>query len=803
MGFDRLLQSWWLLSISLLVPLNLQNWANAESQLPCYFIFGDSLSDNGNNNNLVTLAKVNYPPYGIDFPKGPTGRFSNGRNMQDIIVELLGFKDSMPPFVKAKGINILKGVNYASGSAGIRDESGRQLGARISLNEQIKNHGIIIKRITRILGNDSSTKKLLSRCIYSVQIGSNDYINNYFKPEFYNTSRQYTPEQFAAVLVQQYSQQIKILYDNGGRKFGLYGLGLLGCTPNAIATYGTNGSLCVDKLNNAATLFNDRLLPLVKELNTNLTDAKFSYLNPAPDPKLKGLFLNYFFSCFTVTNGSCCTAGGGGGELCIPHSKPCNDRNRFVFWDGVHPTDAFNEALAKSAYGTNSSTQAYPFNIQKLADLCTLFLPCSLPQLTFFLVPTFHLSHLFIFPLSSASLLIYLSSFVSSMANLASKCQPWLLLLVSFLLVSNIQNCSDAEPQVPCYFIFGDSLSDDGNNNNLATTAKVNYSPYGIDFPKGPTGRFTNGRTMQDIIVQLLDLQEFIPPFATSRGKEILKGVNYASGSAGILNETGEQLGDRISMNMQLSNHQIIISTIAEILGKCSASKLLSKCIYAVQIGSNDYINNYFMPEFYNTSRLYTPEQYAAYLIEQYAKQIKNLYNNGARMLALFGIGSIGCTPNAIAVYGTNGSACVEKLNNAAQLFNERLISLVDELNSNLTNAKFTYLNPSGTSFANSLGFTVTNASCCEIASDGELCVPDSDPCADRSQYVFWDAVHTTEAWNLVIATEAYSTQSSTEAYPLNIQNMAQLQSNNEGDTICQWSVLRENSRKTTKSDSV
>lgn len=42
--------------------------------------------------------------------------------------------------------------------------------------------------------------------------------------------------------------------------------------------------------------------------------------------------------------------------------------------------------------------------------------------------------------------------------------------------------------------------------------------------------------------VQLLDFEEFIPPFATARGIEILKGVNYASGSAGILNETGEQL---------------------------------------------------------------------------------------------------------------------------------------------------------------------------------------------------------------------------------------------------------------------
>ncbi|OMO76781.1 Lipase, GDSL [Corchorus olitorius] len=349
--------------------------------------------------------------------------------------------------------------------------------------------------------------------------------------------------------------------------------------------------------------------------------------------------------------------------------------------------------------------------------------------------------------------------------------------------------CLSFEPQVPCYFIFGDSLSDDGNNNNLARTAKVNYSPYGIDFPKGPTGRFSNGRTMQDFIVQLLEFEEFIPPFATARGRETLKGVNYASGSAGILNETGEQVGDRISMNKQLSNHQITVSTIAEILGKCSASKLLSKCMYAVQIGSNDYINNYFVPDFYNTSWLYTPQEYAAYLIEQYSLQIKTLNNNGARMFALFGIGSVGCTPNAIATYGTNGSACVEEMNDIAQLFDEKLISLVDELNSNLTDAKFTYLNPSGTT----TGFTVTNASCCKIGSD-QLCIPDSEPCANRSQYVFWDAFHPSEAWNEVTAIGAFTSQSSTEAYPLNIQNMAKLQSNNEGDHDCQWSVLVDDS---------
>lgn len=74
-----------------------------------------------------------------------------------------------------------------------------------------------------------------------------------------------------------------------------------------------------------------------------------------------------------------------------------------------------------------------------------------------------------------------------------------LWLVVLFFLFSATY-CVVGVPQVPCLFIFGDSLSDSGNNNNLNTEAKANFMPYGVDFPAGPTGRFTNGRTSVDII---------------------------------------------------------------------------------------------------------------------------------------------------------------------------------------------------------------------------------------------------------------------------------------------------------------
>ena len=52
------------------------------------FVFGDSLVDAGNNDYLFTLSKADSPPYGIDFkPSGgqPTGRFTNGRTIADIV----------------------------------------------------------------------------------------------------------------------------------------------------------------------------------------------------------------------------------------------------------------------------------------------------------------------------------------------------------------------------------------------------------------------------------------------------------------------------------------------------------------------------------------------------------------------------------------------------------------------------------------------------------------------------------------------------------------------------------------------
>lgn len=71
--------------VALFVLMTMAMSPVAPQQVPCFFIFGDSLVDNGNNNRILTLARANYYPYGIDFPQGSTGRFTNGRTTVDFI----------------------------------------------------------------------------------------------------------------------------------------------------------------------------------------------------------------------------------------------------------------------------------------------------------------------------------------------------------------------------------------------------------------------------------------------------------------------------------------------------------------------------------------------------------------------------------------------------------------------------------------------------------------------------------------------------------------------------------------------
>ncbi|EPS64557.1 hypothetical protein M569_10224, partial [Genlisea aurea] len=325
--------------------------------VPGLFYFGDSLLDVGNNNNLDTTAKANYPPYGIDFPLGPTGRFANGANLADYIAALVGFPLGIAPFVNATNADIVNGVNYASGGGGILDNSGSNLGKVYSLDDQLDNHDSIISRLNNLVGIENTTE-LLSESLYVSYIGSNDYINNYFIPNNTALRAAISPQTFATFVTTTYYFQLLRLYDCGARKVAVFGLGLIGCIPRELYLYPpTAGEACDDNINQAVEYFNTGVQSVVAALNI-LPGANFTYINSfaiseAPVP------------AGVNATAPCCVVSTSDGQ-CVEGSTPCTVRDAHIFYDDFHPVSIFAQAIAGAAYSGPSPSIASPYSISQL-----------------------------------------------------------------------------------------------------------------------------------------------------------------------------------------------------------------------------------------------------------------------------------------------------------------------------------------------------------------------------------------------------------------------------------------------------
>ncbi|KAM7259109.1 hypothetical protein ACFE04_014850 [Oxalis oulophora] len=307
-----------------------------------------------------------------------------------------------------------------------------------------------------------------------------------------------------------------------------------------------------------------------------------------------------------------------------------------------------------------------------------------------------------------------------------------LVYVLTLLQCSNIGFADVAASRVPAMFVFGDSLVDVGNNNWLNSIARSNYFPYGCDYNMGPTGRFSNGRTVVDMLAEMLGVSypaAYADP--NTRGSRLLSGVNYASAAAGILDESGQHYGERYSLSQQVINFEDTLSQLRTQMGSGNLTDYLSKSIAVLVFGSNDYINNYLMPTIYSSSSSYSPTEFANMLLTRYARQLIALYNVGLRRFFIAGIGPLGCIPNQRSTGQAPPGRCVDYVNQMLGTFNEGLRLLMDQLNRN-PGARFIYGNTYGAvgdilNNPSNFGFNVVDRGCCgKLSSEISAGVKDS-----------------------------------------------------------------------------
>ncbi|KAL3501821.1 hypothetical protein ACH5RR_036270 [Cinchona calisaya] len=345
------------------------------------------------------------------------------------------------------------------------------------------------------------------------------------------------------------------------------------------------------------------------------------------------------------------------------------------------------------------------------------------------------------------------------------------------LLVCSVSFRHSSGYKVPSIYVFGDSIFDAGNNHyNKFCGAQADFPPYGSSFFHHPTGRFTNGRTVADFLSQFIGLP-LQKPFLEAQLELINgtrknyppNGINFASAGSGVLPATNQDL-NVTTLQTQLGQ---FISLIEQ---NHLDSKLVQQSLFFLESGSND-IFSYFYP--FDAPTL-TPDAYVQEMLKQVHDFVDQIYKLGARKIALFSLGPVGCVPARAILPGAPTDKCYGKMNKMVKNFNMGLENLVNVIPTKYPGAIAVYgavyktvqlfrANPSLYGFND-----VTNA-CCGYGTLGGLIQCGKEGytvCSKPDRHLFWDYFHPSEHTYKLIS-KALWNGGRTRIRPINLKTLA------------------------------
>ncbi|KAJ6792635.1 GDSL esterase/lipase-like [Iris pallida] len=351
--------------------------------------------------------------------------------------------------------------------------------------------------------------------------------------------------------------------------------------------------------------------------------------------------------------------------------------------------------------------------------------------------------------------------------------------LAALVVLGGLPACSEA---ARAFFVFGDSLVDNGNNNFLATTARADAPPYGIDYPTHrPTGRFSNGLNMPDIISEHIGSEPTLPYLSPElRGLRLLVGANFASAGIGILNDTGIQFVNIIRIGKQLQYFEQYQQRLSSLIGPDQAQRLVNQALVLITLGGNDFVNNYYLVPYSARSREFALPDYVRFIVSEYKKILVRLYELGARRVLVTGTGPLGCVPAELALRSINGN-CDPELSRASDMFNPQLVDILTELNGQLGSDIFVSANAfrmhmDFVANPRDYGFVTSKIACCGQGPYNGigLCTFASNLCANRDLFAFWDAFHPSERANRLIV-DKFMTGGPDYMHPMNLSTILAL----------------------------
>ncbi|KAH7423301.1 hypothetical protein KP509_12G048400 [Ceratopteris richardii] len=346
------------------------------SSTPSFYAFGASMIDNGENKIAMPFRALSENvPYGSDFFSKSTGRWSNGRNLLDFMMEGIGYS-YLDPYLKSINGNFTNGVNFASSGSTARNSTAEGddsagLFCLLVQVDQFREYQASMILNAKGLHEQMRVKKKFADSIYFFETGSNDYSFNAFRTDDYN------PTLEVNTTLTYMKRALEVLYGLGARTFVVMNVTPLGCAPSVLNSDVGNGTYdaygCKADWQELVELHNQRLTSLLEHLRNEHADAEWVlfdahsiFLDAYHNPSKYGVV--YPFK-------ACCGAGGrynvnssvlcGGSPMYVDGKyvqwTKCEDPTQYIIWDTLHPMEWFAYYIAE---GFLNGTHLSPsFNI--------------------------------------------------------------------------------------------------------------------------------------------------------------------------------------------------------------------------------------------------------------------------------------------------------------------------------------------------------------------------------------------------------------------------------------------------------
>ncbi|MCG7992215.1 MAG: SGNH/GDSL hydrolase family protein [Candidatus Thiodiazotropha lotti] len=305
--------------------------ASAAKPFERLVIFGDSLSDPGNAFHLTGIALK--PPYStLDqflVPNAPYARggnhFSNGKTWVEWFAEKLDLQESAGPAFKGENEDELKMTNYAVGGARARD-----FGQGVNLASQLG------------MFQADAQGQVADRALYVLALGGND-VRDAVSALAQDSSGLLSAEIIANAL-SAISDAVIALYSGGATTL------MVANVPDISITPAVNrlDAILPGAVISAAILsakYNSELAGLLDVLEQSSPGLKIIRIDFAgstrrmvDDPE-----------AFQMTNME---------DACVmPDQQPssCKQPNRYLFWDGIHPTAKAHRVIGGMAFKSYQS----------------------------------------------------------------------------------------------------------------------------------------------------------------------------------------------------------------------------------------------------------------------------------------------------------------------------------------------------------------------------------------------------------------------------------------------------------------